>query len=889
MQTYEEWFSQLTGFMPHQWQKNLGNHENCLNRLIRVPTGMGKTLGILSAWGYHRIEKNSDTWPLRLVWCLPMRVLVEQTYEEAHAILKRLNLLWNSGSEDHTDRIGLHLLMGGSDDERWRYYPEYPAIFIGTQDMLLSRALNRGYASPRGRWPMEYALLNTDALWVMDEVQLMDVGLATSVQLQAFREQELEKALRPCISWWMSATLQSKWLDTADFRKYLPALENSALQVATEDRHGGLWDVKKTCRIEQVPQTDKDKKMDVSLGEIVADVHSGTKAGPHGHITLSIVNTVDRALALYEALKKIYEKHADPPELFLMHSRFRGLERRQWVERFLHKRYCTPECDRIIISTQVIEAGVDISATGLVTELAPWPSLVQRFGRAARYGDTAAIVVADRKLKEKKCLPYNYFELQESARALEKLNDVSISSLERFEEGCGKDFLAGLYPYEPLHLLTRRECDELFDTGVDLTGSDLDISRFIRTGEERDLLVFWAQWEGDVPPVDLRARRDALCPVPVKSAKDWMKRLKGQGWTWDYLDNRWRSVEIERLRPGLILLVRAEAGGYHPERGFTGKKPNKKDKLPDWKGGIMEIFSPDEADAGQDREDQSIQGWKTIATHGMETDAEVRRIAGNIGLDNSLSRILGRAARFHDWGKAHIAFQSNIQESSHNDLAKAPDAAWKHWNALYRHETCGTRRGFRHELVSACALLELLALNDHFHAALLGPFREFIDAGILPDPEESHDSGGVLAAELASLDACTFNLLAYMVCSHHGKIRATWQSTPHDQDFRDSEKIMGTGQPLRGVREADTLPPCRIAADNGTICVTPRITIHLDAAEMGLSGRYGQSWNERCLDLLEKYGPFTLAFLETLLRVADARASAADTDDPLLHSEGGNS
>ncbi|MEI7570277.1 MAG: helicase-related protein, partial [Alcaligenaceae bacterium] len=51
--------------------------------------------------------------------------------------------------------------------------------------------------------------------------------------------------------------------------------------------------------------------------------------------------------------------------------------------------------DRIVVSTQVIEAGVDISGGVLVTQMAPWASLVQRFGRAARWGGNAAIIVAD--------------------------------------------------------------------------------------------------------------------------------------------------------------------------------------------------------------------------------------------------------------------------------------------------------------------------------------------------------------------------------------------------------------------------------------------------------------------------------------------------------------
>lgn len=47
--------------------------------------------------------------------------------------------------------------MGGEEtDLDWDVWPEKPAILIGTQDMLLSRALNRGYGMNRYRWPMHF-------------------------------------------------------------------------------------------------------------------------------------------------------------------------------------------------------------------------------------------------------------------------------------------------------------------------------------------------------------------------------------------------------------------------------------------------------------------------------------------------------------------------------------------------------------------------------------------------------------------------------------------------------------------------------------------------------------------------------------------------------------
>jgi CRISPR-associated endonuclease/helicase Cas3 len=119
--------------------------------------------------------------------------------------------------------------MGGVESSDWHLEPEQPAVFVGTQDMLLSRALNRGYASARARWPIDFGLLNQDCLWVMDEVQLMDVALVTSVQLQTYR-QTGPIELRPCCTWWMSATLQVFSLHTPE-SVWLPALEQDMVQV----------------------------------------------------------------------------------------------------------------------------------------------------------------------------------------------------------------------------------------------------------------------------------------------------------------------------------------------------------------------------------------------------------------------------------------------------------------------------------------------------------------------------------------------------------------------------------------------------------------------------------------------------------------------------------
>ncbi len=94
----------LAGATPHPWQAKLAASEEALkNRLIRIPTGMGKTLGVLGSWLQNRVIEENKDWPTRLVWCLPMRTLVEQTESEAKTIFEPMSLI---------NEASMHQLMG---------------------------------------------------------------------------------------------------------------------------------------------------------------------------------------------------------------------------------------------------------------------------------------------------------------------------------------------------------------------------------------------------------------------------------------------------------------------------------------------------------------------------------------------------------------------------------------------------------------------------------------------------------------------------------------------------------------------------------------------------------------------------------------------------------
>lgn len=907
--TFDEMFRRCTEFPRHDWQARLAADPTCRARLVRIPTGFGKTAGVTLAWLWNRVERKNDAWPRRLVLCLPMRTLVEQT--------ERAVSEW-IGNAGLNSRVKVHVLMGGLSPSDWHLEPEHDAVLIGTQDMLLSRALNRGYGSGRARWPMEYALLNVDCLWVMDEIQLMDVGLATSAQLQGFAsyDEQNGKIPRPRRTWWMSATLQREWLQRAPGLDGVDELPMIRLEPA--EKSGPLWTVTKTVRIEPVPAVDDEKTE--RWAEVVAEAHGRTNCG----VTLAIANTVRNAVALHKALEKRKAVGVLPADLDLrlVHSRFRGEERRQWATNFLAREQCGPGKNRIIVATQVVEAGVDISANALVTELAPWASLVQRFGRCARYGEQGEIVVVDRRHTDGSAetiaardkderdrkrrdrdrstvMPYVLEEVEAAAEAVTALPAAGPAALEELEER-RQDLLPRLYPYAPLHVLTRRELRDLFDTGPDLTGADIDISRFVREGDERDVTVWW--WpiaEGESPHRRLRPAHDALCRVPIGDARKWLvagagtsddgesearepgdgaKKAQVRAWVWSYLDGQWERLEARHVYPGQTILVDAGAGGYDGKVGFTGK-PGKILVVREHQLGIEAADAADAADEQDELSEgggQSNRQYKTIATHGVEVALEAQKVAKALGLHGPKAQVFELAGLAHDIGKAHPAFAGAIRDrngiAQEIPLAKAPKGRWRGVRNMYDHSPLGKRPSFRHELASALALLELAWRARPDHPALQGGHEELLDLTVgreLHGGEDRIDSDQGMIAQLIGLDAFAFNLVAYLVMCHHGEVRATLPMSPRDQGNAGRDGNL----PIRGVRDGDMLPALVLIDAEGHDFELPQVRLSLQPARLGLSSRYGPSWVERVLDLREHYGDFQLTWFEALLRVADVRVS----------------
>ncbi|MBV5323350.1 hypothetical protein JZU51_01055, partial [bacterium] len=222
---------------------------------------------------------------------------------------------------------------------------------------------------------------------------------------------------------------------------------------------------------------------------------------------------------------------------------------------------------------------------------------------------------------DKAAAPYTKEELDVAREALNCVTDAAPLHLETFEEN-HPSLLPRLYPYAPSHLLLRHEIDELFDTTADLSGADIDISRFIRSGEERDVRIFWAEVDKDqYPSENISPLRDALCAVPFLKARKWLcgdetktNKESMRAWVWDWLIGVWKIVERRDLYPGQVILVSAKCGGYDIEQGWS---PESRSTVAIIAG--PEPLAEDTADSTQDTEALSMLHWQTITFHCRET------------------------------------------------------------------------------------------------------------------------------------------------------------------------------------------------------------------------------------------------------------------------------
>jgi CRISPR-associated endonuclease/helicase Cas3 len=336
--------------------------------ILQAPTGAGKTHAALypffRAWDATDNREPGSDFPRKCIYSVPLRVLANQFLDEVQAHARDLGrrrpleVTIQTGARPEDPRLEGNLVFT-------------------TIDQTLSNFLNIPYALSRGQGNLNSGAVLSSYL-VFDEVHLFDPETMLPTTLHLLR---LLRGLMPFLV--MTATLSSE-------RIHALARELDAEPVVLSPQEAAaLPSQKKTRRIHRVE----------------AELSAEAVLEKHRARSIAICNTVGRAQALFEALQRARPE----AEIRLLHSRFLRQDRdaaEEWLRREFGKDDKSHGVgSAILVATQVVEVGLDITSQALHTELAPAASVVQRAGRCARYEGEEGDVYVYRLLEDHRGQP----------------------------------------------------------------------------------------------------------------------------------------------------------------------------------------------------------------------------------------------------------------------------------------------------------------------------------------------------------------------------------------------------------------------------------------------------------------------------------------------------
>lgn len=407
-------FAELTGHEPLSWQWRLFEEwttTGTIPPVIDLPTGLGKTM-VMAIWLIARTS-HFDKVPTRLVYVVDRRTVVDQATELAQ------KLRCNSGQ----DKLAISTLRGQlADNREWSADPSRPAIIIGTVDLIGSALLFSGYRSSYKRRPLEAGLLGQDSLLVLDEAHLSKPfeKLVTSISALQGSHGRPMRVVR------MSATT-----DGAGQERF--ALEESDLSDKTIEQR---LTAKKRLTIETTDNVTH------SIATAAGRIASGN---PGSRIVIFVKSPKDVS-AVRAALVKMHNSRES--RIAVLTGTMRGLERDELVApptaddqhaRRVMQRFLNPANDPslgecFLVSTSAGEVGFDLNADHLVGDPAPLDAWIQRLGRVNRRGSGDATVVLVSHNAPADETPFEWACVAAS-QLLTRVVDVSPKGLAAFKRG----------------------------------------------------------------------------------------------------------------------------------------------------------------------------------------------------------------------------------------------------------------------------------------------------------------------------------------------------------------------------------------------------------------------------------------------------------------------
>ena len=309
--------------------------------LIEAPTGIGKTFMALNLALEITKEKNKN----RIINALPMTSIIDQTYDEYSNIFDDKILMKYHHLSFAKQRI--------EDDECSKQKDSYLTkswsednVIVTTFNQLLNLFYSNKNRDLIKFWTLRNSVIILDEIQSIPRVLLRDFSQTINYLSKEFNiDFILMSATVPDIKNFLDKDLLCELLDNKYF-----SLEFNNRYALSYDR-----------------TIDNEDKLTNEIIEVF----------DNGNSVLSVVNTKKLALKVYNKLKD----EVDNNSLFLLSSAFIPLSRKSIIDNIKEK---LKSQKIILISTQVIEAGVDLDFDFGFREFAPFYSIIQTAGRINR-------------------------------------------------------------------------------------------------------------------------------------------------------------------------------------------------------------------------------------------------------------------------------------------------------------------------------------------------------------------------------------------------------------------------------------------------------------------------------------------------------------------------
>jgi CRISPR-associated endonuclease/helicase Cas3 len=560
--------------------------------ILQAPTGAGKTDAALLPY-VQCLEQGGDWLPRTCLYATPMRVLSNQFYAKFRERIQALDQKRGTRLTEIYDKLKREPVSLQTGEQP--HDPQLEALLtFCTIDQLLASFLAVPYGVDGGRLNLNVGAVVGSYL-VLDEFHLypllkegVDILGARTTTLTMLRM--LSLVTRFVL---MTATFSITLVD-----ELATLLDAVVVKVDDADELQKIADGRK-------------RTFEVAPTEMSAE----TILAQHRHCSLVICNTVLRAQQRYWELKQRAE--SDGIEVILLHSRLTDVDRTQRSNTIMYELGQAPDDwngeerygwkdghyygkNLIVVATQVVEVGLDISVETLHTELAHANSLIQRAGRCARFAQQEGRVIVyelpeqDAEGRPITMLPYSKELCEKTLTALRKVSPQQEIGFKEeqalIDEVHTEEDKKLLANYGKQNVIEKRIFESL------CTNERSVVTSLIRDVAQVQILIHddpdeaikeepWRWQSFALHPASLASRwqileeRAAALPdewvgrqavlIPESEERDADSRQKAQ-YRWDKIATSGNTDAMTKtLAQTLMIVLHPQLATYHKELGFV--------------------------------------------------------------------------------------------------------------------------------------------------------------------------------------------------------------------------------------------------------------------------------------------------------------------------------